>query len=126
MPDTLKIKVASAGRLKCKLKVPGASKSKLESTWYVSSKYLTCILEIKIASAGHLKYDFQVRGTWIIKLESTWYVSSIDMKFHMSNRYYDYHYYHHYYCHFNYNYHYHYYLCMSNLSSKTGTTIKFI
>ena len=35
--------------------MPGASKIRLESNWYVSSKCLTGTLEIKVASAGHLK-----------------------------------------------------------------------
>ena len=55
MPGSLKIKVGSSEHLKCKLFVPDASKIKLESTWYVSSKCLTGTLEIKVASAGHLK-----------------------------------------------------------------------
>ena len=32
--------------------MPGASKIRLESNWYVSSKCLTGTLEIKVASAG--------------------------------------------------------------------------
>ena len=40
-------------------KCPALQKTKEESTWYVSSKFLT--------------------GTWQIKLEITWYVSSIDI-----------------------------------------------
>ena len=35
--------------------MPGASKIRLESNCYVSSKCLTGTLEIKVASAGHLK-----------------------------------------------------------------------
>ena len=59
--------------------MPGASKIKLESIWYVSSKCLTGTLKITLASAGHLKCKLQVPGTWEIKLECTWYASSIDI-----------------------------------------------
>ena len=38
MPNgTLKITLASAGHLKCKLQVPGTWEIKLECTWYASS-----------------------------------------------------------------------------------------
>ena len=53
MLGTLKIRVASAGHLKCKFSVPGTSNIKLEKTRYVSSKYLTGTLEIKVASTGY-------------------------------------------------------------------------
>ena len=56
-----------------------ASKIRLESNWYVSSKCLTSTLEIKVASAGHLKCKLYVSDTSQIKLESTWGVSSVDM-----------------------------------------------
>ena len=59
--------------------MPGSSKIKLESTWYVRFKCLTGTLEIKVASTGQLKCKLQVPGTWEIKLESTWYAGSIDM-----------------------------------------------
>ena len=53
--------------------MPSASKIKLENTWYVNCKYLTCTLDcIRTASAGHL--NNQARKYLICKFY--WYVSS--------------------------------------------------
>ena len=95
--------------------MPGASKSKEESTWYVSSKCLTGTLEIKVTSAGHLKnQDRKARNYLTCKFY--WYVMPNGiMVIIIIITYY----------HF-YNYHYHYYLCLSNGYSRIGITIKFI
>ena len=115
MLGTLKIKVASARHLKCKLWVHGTSKSKEESTWYVSSKCLIGTLEIKVTSAGHFKNQARKARNYLI-CKFYWYVLPNGiMVIIIIITYY----------HF-YNYHYHYYLCLSNGYSRIGIAIKFI
>ena len=55
MPGTLKIKVARAGHLKCKLYLSDTSKIKLESTWCVSSVAMFCFKSLAMKDTINLQ-----------------------------------------------------------------------
>ena len=88
--------------------MPDASKSKEESTWYVSSKCLTGTLEIKVTSAGHLKNQARKARNYLT-CKFYWYVMPNGIMVIIIIITY-----------------YHYYLCLSNEYSRIGIAIKFI